>query len=207
MGFVKEIDNRGLPCPEPVLNTKRAMDELREEDSTLISIVDNAGAKENILRYVKNAGGWSAHAEKREGAYYIRLERSGAAEPAPRQEGLESAQCIESRPPVFLITTNTLGSGSEELGKILMRSFIATLKEGPVYPERVMLLNTGVYLAVEGSPVLEDLIYLEERGVEVFSCGTCLDYFNLKDKLKVGRVTNMFATVESLLKVPGCVSI
>jgi len=88
-----------------------------------------------------------------------------------------------------------------------MRSFIATLKEGPVYPERVMLLNTGVYLAVEGSPVLEDLIYLEERGVEVFSCGTCLAYFNIRDKLKVGRVTNMYDTVESLLKVPGCVSI
>ena len=144
---------------------------------------------------------------KRENAYYIRLERSGAAEAAPQQEGLESTQCTESRPPIFLITTNTLGSGNEELWKILLRSFIATLKEGPVYLERVMLLNTGVYLAVEESPVLEDLIYLEERGVEVFSCGTCLDYFNLKDKLKVGRVTNMYDTVESMLKVPGCVSL
>jgi selenium metabolism protein YedF len=155
--MVKEIDNRGLQCPQPVINTKKS--------------------------------------------------RSGK-EIQDEPTGTEEAPgCEESIGPIFLVTRSGLGSGSEELGKVLMRSFVATLKEGPVLPEKMVFLNSGVYLAVSGSQVLEDLLELEKMGVEIFSCGTCLDYYQIKDQLAVGKVTNMFDTVERVLKSARCVTI
>ena len=210
----KTIDNRGLPCPQPVLNTRKALEDIKGSGDVLVSIVDNEGAKENILRFLNSAGNWAAEVEKKGDGIYIQIKPS--ASPAGMQQGTSSEgkeepfNCSvgrEGHAPIFLITRSTLGSGSEELGKILMRSFVATIKEGPVLPEKMLFLNSGAYLTVSGSPVLDDLLELEKLGVEIFSCGTCLDYFQLKEKLAVGSVTNMFATVESLLTCSGCVTI
>ena len=98
---------------------------------------------------------------------------------------------------VFLITSDVLGQ-EKELGEILMKSFLSTLEKSERKPRRMLFLNTAVFLTTEGSEVQESLVALEEAGVEIMSCGTCLDYFNLKDKLKVGKAGTMAATVESL---------
>ena len=91
-----------------------------------------------------------------------------------------------------------MGKGSEELGKILMKSFVYTLTEATPYPSTLVFFNSGVYLTCEGSEVLEDLRKLEAEGVEIISCGTCLDYYEIKDKLKVGEISNMYTIYEKL---------
>jgi selenium metabolism protein YedF len=101
---------------------------------------------------------------------------------------------------VLIIGSDRLGDGPEELGRLLMRNFIITLLDLKNLPDRIFFLNTGVQLAVEGSEVLEALERLGNRGVEILSCGICLDYFGKKDKLKAGVVTNMFTTAESLMQ-------
>lgn len=207
----KTVDNRGLTCPQPLLNTRRAVEEIKDSGVVLVSIVDNEGAKENILRLINSIGQLTTEVEKKDDGIYIRITRSLSSsnlqDKPVEAMPLDCDVSKEQQIPVFMITQSTLGSGSEELGKILMRSFIATIKEGSVLPRKLLFLNSGAYLTISGSPVLDDLVELEELGVEILSCGTCLDYYNLKDKLAVGSVTNMFDTVESLLRCTKCVTI
>jgi selenium metabolism protein YedF len=92
-----------------------------------------------------------------------------------------------------------LGTGDEELGFILMKAFLNTLWDVSPRPTKIMFLNDGVRLTTEGSDVLDVLHLLENEGVEIFSCGTCLEFYEIKDKLQVGQVTNMYDTVDSLL--------
>jgi selenium metabolism protein YedF len=99
----------------------------------------------------------------------------------------------------FLIQSDGLGRGDEKLGKVLMASFMGVLEDSPEKPAKVVFWNTGVRLVCEGSPVLEHLKGLEAEGVEILACSTCLNYFNLMDKLKVGSPTNMVKSVESMM--------
>jgi selenium metabolism protein YedF len=99
---------------------------------------------------------------------------------------------------VVLVTSDTLGSGPQELGQILLRAFVRTLKDAEPRPTRLLFLNNGVLLTTEGSYLLDELRGLEEAGVELLSCGPCLDYFQIKDRLRVGRVSNMQEIVGSL---------
>ena len=103
------------------------------------------------------------------------------------------------RSDVVLITSDRLGIGSEKLGESLMKSFTDTLLGVDPKPASIILLNAGVKLATESSEIWETLQLLAENGVEVLSCGTCLKYYNLTDKLRVGQVTNMYDTIDTLL--------
>lgn len=100
---------------------------------------------------------------------------------------------------VVLITADTIGKGDEELARILMRSFLKCLKEASPLPSAIHFLNRGVFLTTEGSDLLDDLRELAGQGVALYSCGTCLDYYKLRDKLVAGEVGNMAATVQALL--------
>jgi selenium metabolism protein YedF len=213
----KIIDNRGLSCPLPVVNTKKAMDELAGHpaaDFMLSSLVDNETAAENVCRFARS-NGCLATVEKKEDGFYVHINKTEKAGTPPEAALKEMDQKVlesDSNPgeagrTVMLITSSTLGQGSEELGKLLMRSFIFTLKESDTPPERLLFLNGGINLTVEGSPVLDELQELAARGVEIFSCGTCLDYYQLKDKLKVGQVTNMYDTVDAMLLSGKCITV
>ena len=101
---------------------------------------------------------------------------------------------------VVYINSRFLGIGDEALGSILMRTFLKTLLELETKASRLILINSGVWLASEGSDVLETLRALSEQGVEILSCGTCLDFYNLKEKLKVGTVSNMFTIAQTLFE-------
>lgn len=107
---------------------------------------------------------------------------------------------------VLLITADSVGRGDDELGRILMRSFLKTLKESPELPGTALFLNSGVFLTTEGSPLLDDLAALTQAGVEIYSCGTCLDFYNLRDKLRAGSVGNMAMTVARLMSADHVVS-
>lgn len=180
------IDARGLNCPQPVLLTKRAIDEGDVEQ--LVTIVDQTAALENVTRFARSQG-YEVEVEEKEGEYRIAMVRSGStSHPAPDdQEDM-----------AILITSRFYGQGEEELGRVLMRSFLYTLNELNGRVKHVIFMNSGVFLTTEGSEVLDILQGLAEDGVQILSCGTCLDFYGLKEKLAVGGITNMYTSTDIL---------
>jgi len=189
---MKEIDCRGKACPHPVLMTKQALEGLIEGE--VILIVDNSAACENVERFAKSQG-CPVTVEKRGSDFHLRLqkEKSGKVDETVSEKE-------DRRNIVVYLNSRFLGTGDEALGSLLMRSFLKTLLELERKPSRLILINSGVQLASEGSDVLEPLQALSNRGVEILSCGTCLDFYNLKEKLKVGRVTHMYTIAQALLE-------
>jgi len=187
---MKTIDARGLACPEPVLLTKKTVDEGEKEFEVL---VDSDIPKENIKKFcdsynclmteTKTADGWK-----------LLIRTKGGSTTCEKPE--EQKPVTGSR-TTFLITCNKIGI-NDDLGKILIEGFINTLPSATSKPHRVIFLNEGVFLTTENSPVIKSLKKLNDMGTEIKSCGTCLDYYNLKDKLQVGTITNMYDIIEAL---------
>jgi len=189
------VDARGLPCPQPVIQTKKALEGLGEAGE-VVTIVDNEVARDNVVKLARSLD-CTVEVEERGSDYYIHI----------RKGGLPATQLCVAPGQVILIGTDALGQGSRELGEILMRNFLYTLSEGEVIPRRLLFINSGVKLCCEGSPALASLMALEQRGVEILVCGTCLDYYQLKEKLCVGSITNMYTIVEHLMSAEKVVTL
>jgi selenium metabolism protein YedF len=190
----QKIDCRGLACPQPVLETKKALEAPGAEE--ILVVVDNPGSKENVRRFAESQGHEVSIMEE-QGVFQLRIQKGkGKSESVGGKP--EGIQCSLSPDIVVFIDTDSLGRGSEDLGRILMRSFLQTLEQSEVHAQKVILINSGVKMACEGSEVLEDLQELSAKGTEILSCGTCLDYFGIKKKLSVGRVSNMYEILNSL---------
>jgi len=189
---MKEIDCRGKACPHPVLMTKQALEGLIEGE--VILIVDNLAACENVERFAKSQG-CPVTVEKKGSDFHLRIqkEKSGIGHETVSEKK-------DSGSIVVYLNSRFLGTGDEALGSILMRSFLKTLLELETMPSRLILINSGVWLSSEGSDVLETLKALSEKGTEILSCGTCLDFYGLKEKVKVGVVTNMYTIAQTLLE-------
>ncbi len=180
------VDARGLPCPKPVLKTKEALDAVGE--GVVEVLVDSEASRENVKRFAERQG-CTVEVRKEEG-YWRLLITKGFTCQVP--------SVSESKKKVLLVLSDSMGE-ERELGDILIRAFFSTLKESSQKPDRIILINRGVFLTTQGSKLIDVLKELEELGIEIYSCGTCLDYFGLKDKLMVGKVTNMYDTVEALM--------
>ena len=194
------VDCRGLACPQPVIRTKKAL----SESEQVTTIVDNETAVTNVSRMAEKEG-YAVAVEKREDGIYLSLRKETrtvktAAAPGTATDGTTG-------PTVVIIPSDGIGRGDEELGGILIRSFLHTLNEVEPLPDTIIFLNAGVKLTVEGSPVLEDLEALGKRGVGILACGTCLGHFGLKDKLAVGEVSNMYSIAETLLAAGNVVAL
>ena len=113
----------------------------------------------------------------------------------------------ESKNFIVVISKNTMGDGSEELGKILIKSFIHSMTELPVPPECLLFFNSGVYLASNEANTIDDLKELEGKGTKLLLCGTCVNYYNLQDKLAVGSITNMYTIAEKMTTAAGVINI
>ncbi len=191
------VDARGYPCPKPVLMTKEALEKV--EEGVVEVLVDNEASKENVKRFAQRQG---CDVEVREEEGYFRLIIT---------KGYTCELPVASSPEVgkgkvILFLSDSMGE-ERELGTMLLRAFLSTLKEASSLPSKLLFVNRGVFLTTEGSKVIDVLKELEERGVEIYSCGTCLEYFGLKDKLLVGKITNMYDTVENLLQSDSVVRI
>lgn len=191
---MKDIDCRGLNCPEPVLRTKRALEEKPDVDINVI--VDNETARENVQRFARSKGRKTEWLEK-ENTFHIAISAGAAGETAVKTGNLESVPSKEG--PVLLISTDQLGQGSSELGLLLMRNFIYTLTKRDDLPRAIVFMNSGVRLSITGSAVIDELEELASKGVTILVCGTCLDYFELKDDHKAGLVSNMYDITDLLL--------
>ncbi len=188
----ENLDCRGLACPNPVLRTKEIID--RGNIARLSILVDNAAAKENVSRFLSRVG-YEVHISGEEGNFRV----TGTKEEAAACEVMEQPGTLkqESRIAV-LVGTDSMGKGDETLGQKLICNFIATLKEMGPELWRLILLNGGVKLTVEGSECLEALMALEKDGVHVLVCGTCLNYFGLLEKKLAGETTNMLDIVTAM---------
>jgi selenium metabolism protein YedF len=192
----KRIDCRGQACPQPVVETKKALEDPGAEELSVL--LDSATSKENVRRFAESQGHQVSLREEA-GVFELRIKKGKKEEKSPPAERKgETTPAAVSANPVLLIDADSLGRGSEELGRILMRSFLQTLEQSEVRPEKIIFINSGVKLACEGSPVLEDLQEFAAKGTEILSCGTCLEFFGIKSKLKVGKVSNMFEIINSL---------
>ncbi len=163
-------------------------------------LVDGMTAQENVCRFATHAGHRIAGIDREGEATLITIQRSGTGEEAPQDLSAPISPEAAQRAGVatILIARDVLGAGNEELGALLMRGFIKTLLDAEKLPTRLILMNGGVRLAVEGAATIGSLRELESGGMEILACGTCLDYFGLKESLAVGRVSNMFE-ISSLL--------
>lgn len=183
----KLLDCRGLACPHPVIETKKIIESGNEKD--FLVIVDNIPARENVSRFAVNAGCIVDVTEK-EGFYHLEINVPESKIKNMGHEPEKKAETREKARNVYFITTNSLGQGSPDLGEVLMKSLMTTLTQQEP-PAALLLLNTGVYLAIEGSHVLDHLQSLAGRGTEILVCGTCLNYYKVNNKLAVGTVSNM----------------
>ena len=181
------VDCRGLACPEPVVTTKKALDQIKE--GNLIVIVNNGVSCNNVERFALSQG-CTVEVEKKGEEYHLHIRKVRSAEASKEIGGKV----------VVYVNSQFLGVGEDALGTLLMRAFLKTLAESETRLYRMIFINSGVRLTSEGSEVLESLRALSEKGVEVLSCGTCLDFYGLKEKVRVGIVSNMYDIAKTLME-------
>lgn len=197
-----EIDARGQACPKPVIMTKKELDNM--DKGIVVTIVDNEVAVGNVSKLANSLGYEFEVDKKKENEYYITIMKG---EGEMQLEEVKESKKADSDNLVIVFSSDTMGKGSEELGKILIKSFMYTLTESKPYPKTMLFYNSGVYLTCEGSEVIEDIKKLESEGVEIISCGTCLDYYKLKEKLQVGEISNMYTIYEKMRNAVNYVNI
>jgi selenium metabolism protein YedF len=192
------IDVRNLSCPQPVIQTRKAMG----QNIQLCILVSDRDQADNVIRMAENSG-WSCTQNRRQDHYELFLspgselvETEAVTDDLKRQD-INSQACDGAG--TLVISSEYMGRGDDALGKILMKAFINTLKECSVKPEKIVFYNSGVMLTTTNSPVLKALEQLVSDGVEILVCGTCLDYYRLKDAIGVGIVSNMYDIAETML--------
>ncbi len=190
---MREIDCRGLPCPQPVINTKNALDEIAEGE-TLVVLVDNEAAVKNVTRFAE-AQGHEVRVEEKEGHFALYVTKKGPG----REVSLVSCAPAQESPAVIVFSSRGMGEGDETLSRLLLKALVKTLRETSQRPQAIICYNQGVFLTLEDSEVLEDLKALEAEGIKILVCGTCLDYYRVKDKLAVGQISNMYDILETML--------
>ena len=192
----KNIDCRGMACPLPVVNAKKAAEELLSGDVLTVT-VDNEIAVQNLTRFAEHKGFGVSADKKGDQEYSVIMQISGAV-PAAAEEEIVCTVDSRSKGMLVVLSSNTMGNGDPKLGTSLMKAFVFALTKQDRLPETVLCYNTGAYLTCEGADTLEDLKLLESEGVTILTCGTCLDFYGLKEKLAVGSVTNMYDIVERM---------
>jgi selenium metabolism protein YedF len=193
------VDARGLACPQPVIRTRSAL----RDSSNLTVIVDNDTAVKNVTRMVEKLG-HTVQAEPRADGVYLQIRGEGSA--AIDAAAIDAAALTVGKampaegPLVLVVPSEFMGRGEhDELGNLLVRAFFHTLGEVEPLPQTIVFFNSGAKLVAQGSPILEDLCALSEQGIEILACGTCLEYYGLKEKLAVGEISNMYTIAETML--------
>ena len=196
----KQVNAVGDACPIPVIKTKKALEELNGA-GTVETLVDNETAVKNLTK-LAGSQGYAVRSEKlAEDRFRVVIEvqegTQAKAENIPEECPVETKK---HKKIVVAVTSSTMGTGNDELGAFLMKGFLFALTQQEQLPDTILFYNGGAALTTEGSASLEDLKSMEAQGVEILTCGTCLNYYKLSDKLQVGGVTNMYEITERLTK-------
>jgi selenium metabolism protein YedF len=194
--MVKELDCRKQACPQPIIDTKKALEAGNDQ---LLVIVDSIVSRDNVRRFASSQGHKVDIEDKGDKLYHLHITRNPNAA-VKAAGGAAGAGVPITGGLVVFITSDKLGEGEERLGNILMKAFLNTLHDSEPKPEKILFINNGVKLTTEGSEVLDSLDALTHDGVEIMSCGTCLNYYGIVDKLKYGIAGNMYDIVNVLLE-------
>ena len=199
---MKEIDARGLACPAPVLQTKAVLQE--EQPAGVKVVVDNAASQQNVQRFLESQG-FQTKLEQ-DGTGYLVIGTCGA-EPHPQVQTPAEQRTDDLKKIMVMCATDRIGFGDDALGLALMVNFLRTLKEMGNELWRLVFVNNGVKLTIDGSEVLEDLRQYEKDGLKIMVCGTCLNHFNLLERKQVGETTNMLDIVTAMQLADKVISI
>jgi selenium metabolism protein YedF len=197
---MKELDVRELACPGPVLKLRDLLDAGERE---IVMRVADELSRSNVTRFATSRGADVAVEAPADGSFVVTITAGNDATTArPGEEELLACQVPQTTAPagprVVQVSAATMGTGDDELGALLMRSFLKTQAQIDRKPDAVLFYNDGVKLCCEGSVLLDDLEALASAGVEIIACGTCLNFFQLADRLRVGRVTDMLEIASRL---------
>jgi len=194
------IDCRGKACPQPVVLSLKALKELSAGESLEVQ-VDNTTAVENLKRMSAEKGCDIAVKDNGDGTWTLTVTPKDAdtfASIDAEQEGAAYCAAPTAGPTVIAVGTDEMGQGDPELGHILIKGYLYAVRQMDDLPKTILFFNGGAKLTVEGSASLEDLQDLAARGVQILTCGTCLDFYGIKDKLAVGEVTNMYVIADTM---------
>ncbi len=207
---LKTVDARGVACPRPLIMTREA---LQGMDSGLLTVVvDNVPARENVLRFLgkQNIGktSWTEDTEA-PGIFTIKADINSQGKSSADTKNREnpdtqntpgqSQTTYDQTCRTVFIGTDRIGTGPEELGKLLLKGFVYTLTQVETRPEALVLMNSGVTLALQDSESLSDLQTLVKDGMSLMVCGTCLDFLGVREQLGAGVISNMYDITEVLL--------
>jgi len=196
MTMIYKVDARGLACPEPVLKAKSAIE---KSGVSVVQIqVDNDAAVENVSRFLTYQGFQVSVDSHGANSIVEGVKEASDVENQPGTEATAPSETGDSQKMVVMIGSRTIGEGDDELGEKLMMSYIRTLKEMGEDLWRLIFVNGGVYFATEGAELLPDLKALEEQGVTILVCGTCLNHFDILEKKRVGQTTNMLDIITAM---------
>lgn len=194
-----QVNAIGDTCPIPVVKTKQAIRELNGP-GTVETLVDNEIAVQNLTK-MANQKGYAVQSEQLEANRFRVVMTIGDGAELPEETAEEtcpSCHPVAGKKIVVAVGTNKMGDGSDELGATLLKGFLYALSQQDQLPATILFYNGGAALTCEGSQSLEDLKAMQEQGVEILTCGTCLNYYGLTEQLRVGDVTNMYVIVEKM---------
>ena len=191
--MAKIVDTRGLACPQPVIETRHALQETHD----IITIVDNDTSQNNVTKMAQKQG-CTVQTDIKDDGIYLHITKGDAPQQVEHMHPV--AASFVAGPLVLVIPDECMGRGDPELGGILIRAFFHTLGEIEPLPQTIVFFNSGVKLVVEGSKVIGDLQVLKESGIEILACGTCLDHYGLKEQIEVGEISNMYTIAETILR-------
>ena len=198
---MKTVDTKGMKCPQPLVMAKKALKEVNEGD-TFSLITDNEASKNNLKRFlsdngipftVKSAGGIHT---------FLITNVHGKLAGKPVEEYCDTASYDSVSPDkgyVVVFDSESMGSGDDDLGNILTRSLLASLSEADELPSAILLYNSGVKIAVKKSFVEKELIQLAQLGIPILLCETCLNFFNIRNDICVGVVSNMLEITDRMV--------
>ena len=202
---MKIVDMRGQPCPIPVVHAKKTLAE--KETKEIVVLVDNITAVQNLEKMAKGTGCGFSY-EKDGGSYSVKIIRNEDSDMVMEKNVQAAAGTKETDFGVsVLITSDCMGKGTEELGKLLAKGFIFSLTQLNPPPRAVIFLNSGVFLTAKGANTVSDLKALEEKGTKIFSCGTCTNYYKLTGALAVGSIVDMMTITDHLSKASGIITL
>lgn len=195
----------GDACPVPVVKTRKAMETIKGAE-VVETLVDNEIAVENLKKMAGQMGYQVKDQKLEEGKYSVQIMVTEAEKTENIQADICDCRSTAASDKVVVIRSNVMGEGDPELGKVLIKGFIYALSQQEELPKTILFYNGGAYLTCEGSASLDDLKELEHRGVKILTCGTCLNFYGLSEKLKVGEVTNMYEIAATMSKASLIVS-
>lgn len=195
-----KVDARGEQCPIPVIKAKKALESAKKGDLVVV-FVDNEIAVQNLQKLATQKGAgfqWKKNGDSEYEAVFT-VGNSDSAQEEELEISCEMPTLNRKKKTVVAVASNQMGVGEEALGKTLLKGFLYALTQQDVLPDTILFYNGGASISCEGSDSLEDLKWLEQQGVEIITCGTCLNFYGIAEKLAVGKVTNMYEIVQTMM--------